>query len=52
MTPLNVLKFFASLCTYQCQARGGAGGGESGKPREFDCGVYPQGGDFDQTSYI
>ena len=37
------------LCTYQCQARGGAG---SGNPREFDCGVYPQGGDFDQTSCI
>ena len=38
------------LCTYQCQARGGGGG--SGNPREFDCGVYPQGGDFDRTSCI
>ena len=28
------------LCTYQCQARGGGGG--SGNPREFDCGVYPR----------
>ena len=27
--------------------RGGGGGG-SGNPREFDCGVYPQGGDFDR----
>ena len=31
--------------------RGGGGGG-SGSPREFDCGVYPQGGDFDRTSCI
>ena len=22
-------------------------GGGSGNPQEFDCGVYPQGGDFD-----
>ena len=27
-------------------------GGGSGNPREFDCGVYPQGGDFDRTSCI
>ena len=31
-------------CTYQWQAEG------SGNPREFDCGMYPQGGDFDRTS--
>ena len=30
----------------------GVGGGGSGNPREFDCGVYPQGGDFDRTSCI
>ena len=24
----------------------------SGNPRKFDCGVYPQGGDFDRTSCI
>ena len=28
------------------------GGGGSGNPREFDCGVYPQSGDFDRTSSI
>ena len=28
------------------------GGGGAGNPQEFDCGVYPQGGDFDQTSCI
>ena len=28
------------------------GGGGSGNPREFDCGVYPQGGDFDRTLCI
>ena len=28
------------------------GGGGSGNPWEFDCGVYPQGGDFDRTSCI
>ena len=33
---------FAWLRTYQCQARG-----EKGNPREFDCDVYPQVGDFD-----
>ena len=27
-------------------------GGRSGNPREFDCGIYPQGGDFDRTSCI
>ena len=27
---------------------GGGGGGE-GNLREFDCGVYPTGGDFDRT---
>ena len=27
-------------------------GGGSGNLREFDCGVYPQGGDFDRTSCI
>ena len=31
---------------------GGGGGGGSGNPQEFECGVYPQGGDFDQTSCI
>ena len=30
----------------------GVGGGGSGNPREFDCGVYPQGGDFDRTLCI
>ena len=29
-------------CTFQCQAGGGLG-----IPREFECAVYPQGGDFD-----
>ena len=38
------------LCTYQFKARGK--GGRSGNPREFDCGVYPQVGDFDRTSSI
>ena len=28
------------------------GGGGSVNPREFDCGVYPQGGDFDRTLCI
>ena len=28
------------------------GGGGSGNPREFDCGVYPQGEDFDRISCI
>ena len=28
------------------------GRGGSCNPREFDCGVYPQGGDFDRTSCI
>ena len=30
----------------------GKGGGGSGNPWEFDCGVYFQGGDFDRTSCI
>ena len=28
------------------------GGGGSGNPQEFDCGVYPQGGDFDQLENV
>ena len=28
------------------------GGGGSGNPRDFDSGVYPQGGDFDRTLCI
>ena len=28
------------------------GGGGSGNLRDFDCGVYPQGGDFDRTLCI
>ena len=27
-------------------------GGGSGNPRDFDSGVYPQGGDFDRTLCI
>ena len=33
----------------KCQARGGGGG--SGNPREFDCVVCPQGGDFDHLIF-
>ena len=29
-----------------------SGAGDSGNPLEFDCDVYPQGGDFDRTSCI
>ena len=28
------------------------GGGGGGRAREFDCGAYLQGGDFDRTSCI
>ena len=38
-----------NLCTYQCQAQGGGG---PGNPMEFDCDIYPRGGDFDRTSWI
>ena len=30
---------------------GGGGGGGSGNPREFDCDVCPQGGDFDHLIF-
>ena len=44
----------ASYCSYapiNVKPEGWGGGG-SGNPREFDCGVYPQGGDFNQTLCI
>ena len=30
----------------------GGGEGGSGNPRDFDCGVHPQGGDFDRTLHV
>ena len=40
--------FWSEIMHLSSQAQEGGGGGERlGKPQEFDCDVYPQGGDFD-----
>ena len=41
-----------SSCVYNAPINVKPGWGGSCNPREFDCGVYPQGGDFDRTSCI